>query len=277
MKLIPPEQAPTGPSVREYRDISWRGLLYAGVIFLTMAAYTLLPKDTGPSWGAALLPFLAAALFFLMAAWRRKDARRAWLLKSAPDGLYINLGYSDGYFFRGSSDAVLFIAAPEVAGIAVVLEVMRLPYRIGMTRHHFSCLDIQVSGSISDEIRAHLQEQQACFSKAGKSGPYPVRINAPGQLRLGWGWIKPGAKETAQQLAEYYTLLKSRNVAYPDWDQLNPVQQDLYLDILWQMGMTTESLFLGRQHHRIRSKEVRLLLEKRNPPGRFFTAEQHKP
>ncbi len=266
MKLIPLEQTPTGPLVREYRDISWRGLIYVGIAFLLAAAYTLLPKESGPSWGAALLPFLLAATFFILAAMRRMRTKYGWFLKSAPDGLYINTGYSDGYPIPGDTGAALFLAKEEVACLLDVMEVMRLPYRLGFTRHHFSCLDILIAGPIPETVVTHLQEQQERFKNADKSGPYPLRVTAPARLRLGWGWVQPGAKNTIFQLANQYRVTSPQNIIYPEWNALERQQQEIYIDELWRMGMISESLFLGRNHYNLPAAQIRRLLEDRNRP-----------
>lgn len=267
MKLINLDQVPSHHLVYEFRDVSWRGLVYVGLAFSGMAAFILLPKGSDLSWQAAWIPLLPALLFFLLALVRRKNAGQSWLLKSAPEGLYIHTGYSDGFALTGVPGAALFIPAEEVAGLACVLEVMRLPYRFGITRHHVSCLDVSLTCPVPESVRAHLEERQRCFRKAGKTGPFPVRVEADRLLRLGWGWVRPGARETAQQISERHPTLSPRKITYPDWDALDSLQQDLYLIVLWQMGMTTECLFLGRQYYRVCSAEVRRRMEERDTPS----------
>ena len=214
MKLIDPELVPTNLTVYEFRDISWKGLVYVGLAFSGMAALVLFSRGTDLSWGAAWIPLLPGILFFILAAARRKGAGKAWLMKSAPEGLYINTGYSDGYPLKDTAHAALFIPSEEVAGLACVMEVMRLPYRFGITRHHFSCLDIKLTCPVRQDIQKHLSGRQAYFVKSGKSGPYPVRLTAPGLVRLGWGWVQPGAKETVQLLSDRYPVLPQRNITY---------------------------------------------------------------
>lgn len=264
MKLMPPEQAPSGLLVREFRDVSWRGLLIAGAVFAAIAVFVALPKSGGPAWGAAMLPFLLSALCVSLALSRRMNRNGAWLVKYAADGLYINTNNGDGYPLPGPRENILFFPPAMVACLTPVQEVMRLPHRFGATRHHFSCLDVTVRQPVPVEILAGIRMQQERFRKAGKTGPYPIRMVTPSRMRLNWGWIHPGAKEAVRKLSDIFATGPPRAIVYPDWDTLSEAQKECYLDELWRMGMITESLFLGRAHLGRSSRQVRDLLEGRN-------------
>lgn len=264
MKLISHAQAPAGPFIHEYRDVSWRGLFYAGAGFACIAGYILISRSGGIPWQGAAIPGCLALLFLYWGLRRRLDHKSDWFLKSAPEGFYLNTDYSDGYPAPGPSGGVLFIPADRVSRVIPVEEVLLLPHRFGITRHHFSCLDIVCAHILPEELHHHIKTRQSCFEKAGKSGPYPLRIVSPGRLRLNWGWVQPDAREAVHQLSSAYSEDAPCTIVFPDWYKLNPVQKDLYLDELWIMGMISESLFLGREHYRRASREVRHILETRN-------------
>ena len=265
MRLVAPAQIPSGPAVREYRDVSWRGLFFAGLCFALVTAYVILPKGANPAWGAAAIPAALSLLCLLLALWRRIGAGNAWLVREAPDGLYINPGYSDGYPVPGAAADAIFIPNDALVCIQVVQEVLRLPHRFGATRHHLDAVDFRLGRAMDEAVMAHIRGQQIRFRNAGKTGPYPVRIISPTRLRLAWGWVQPGAAEAAQAFSERHAAAPKQRVLYPEWDALDPAQQEVYLEELWRMGMVAESLFLGRMRYGLSKHKVRHLLEERNP------------
>lgn len=265
MKMISPEEAPSGPLVREYRDVSWRGLLGTGIGFALIAVFVAWPKSGNIAWLAAMFPALLSLTCILLALSRRARREDGWLMKCAVDGLYVNTNYGDGHPLPGPREKILFVPASEVAVVSAVREIMRLPHRFGVTRHHFACLDIVFATGIPDEIRAAVVVQQVRFAEARQSGPYPIRLVASSRLRLNWGWIHPGTMGTLGQLSGIYATTPAElAISYPDWDMLTPAQQDIYLDLLWQGGMMQEGMFLGRTRYGRSSGEVRELLERRN-------------
>ena len=267
MKLISHAQAPVGAFIHEYRDVSWRGLLYAGLGFGSAAGFILIPRSGGIFWQGAVIPAALALLCFYWSLRRRMNRTRAWFMKSAQEGLYLNTDYSDGYPVPGAPGGVLFIPADWVSQVVPMREVLRLPHRFGLTRHHFSCLDIVCGRDLPEELLRHVEARQSCFAKAGKSGPYPIRIVAPGRIRLNWGWVQPDAVEAVRQLSVNYADDTTRSIVFPDWHRLDKTQKELYLDELWRMGLLSECLFLGREHYRRASAEVRRILEDRNHSG----------
>lgn len=265
MKMISPEEAPSGPLVREYRDVSWRGLLATGIGFALIAVFVVWPKSGNIALLAATFPAVLSLACISLAFYRYTRRKNAWLVKCAADGLYINTNYGDGSVLPGPPEKIMFIPASEVAGITAIREVMRLPHRFGATRHHVACLDLLMTALVTDDTLTAIAMQQARFVKARQSGPYPIRRVAPARLRLNWGWVHPGTMETLGQLSGTYATSPTEAViTYPDWDALTPEQQNLYLDLLWQEGMIQESVFLGRTLHGRSSGEVRDLLERRN-------------
>lgn len=263
--MISPEEAPSGPLVREYRDVSWRGLLGTGIGFALIAVFVAWPKSGNVAWLAAMFPAILSLACISLAFYRHTRRENTWLMKHAADGLYINTNYGDGSVLPGPPEKIIFIPASEVAGSAAIREVIRLPHRFGATRHHFACLDILLPVVVPDDTFAAITVQQGRFAGAKQSGPYPIRLVAPSRLRLNWGWIHPGTLETIGQVSgKHTTPPKETVITYPDWDTLTPAQQDLFLDLLWQAGMIQESIFLGRTLHGRSSGEVRELLKRRS-------------
>ena len=266
MKLIAHEQVQHRSVTHTFDDASWRGLLFVGLGFCFLALCIVLIKRDDLAGIAAIFPLLLGLIFLYWTWVRRKNNNQSWFMKVTPDGLYLNMDYCDGYPVREVSGTVLFVPQPWVARLIPVREVLVLPHRFGITRHHFSCLDVVCHYALPQPVVEAISKRESACKNAGKSGPYPLRRVGQQRLRLNWGWVQPGAQETITQLTEQYGHTKECMIVFPDWNSLSDVQKEAFLDELWRMGLLAACITLGREYYRRSSKEVRQLLESRNAP-----------
>lgn len=239
-----------------FRDTSPRGLLFAGLIFACVAGYAALPKGTAHNWLVVLIP---GALSLLLMGWAVRqtfyDSGNRWLMAIEPAGIYVNPSYCAGYS-AGQSDApVLLVPYESIRYIGCIQEVMRLPHRLGATRHHFGYLDIALRRPAQEDALLTTLYCHEAHASAGKSGPFPVRFVSPYLLRLHWNAVAPSEKVAVEHLAKECQVVGKRKVFFPDWDRLSSMQKDIYLDELWAMGMREEALFLARIHLKVSLKQ----------------------
>ncbi len=253
---------PVSGNLLVFRDVSWRGLVWGGLIFGCVAAYAVIPGETLWSRGVAAIPGVTAFLLIALGGLQRWRTGNRWLLIAAQEGLYVNVGYCEGYPAPGETSQTLFIPREDVRAISRLTEVMRLPHRFGMTRHHLGCLDIAINRPLPDEASVLMAQHHEQLYRAGKSGPFPIRMASQKRLRLCWSAIRPDERSAMQQLSVYYPSAITHHIAYPEWDQLIGEQRHMFLDELWRAGMRSEALFLTRMHLGVSLKEAREFLEK---------------
>lgn len=244
--------------------MSWRGLVWGGLIFACVAAYAALPGETLLSRGVAAIPGVTAIVLLMLGLYQRWIGGARWLLTAAQDGLYINAGYCEGYPVAGEHDTALFIPREDILALCHVAEVLRLPYRFGVTRHHLGSLDVALNTAVSADVTALIARRHEQLDEAGKAGPFPLRLVSPSRLRLCWSAIRPGEKEAVTLLAHEYEIMPACHIVYPEHEHLNPLQQAIYLDELWRMGMRKEALFLARMYLGISLRAARTYMESRH-------------
>lgn len=251
-----------------FHDSSYRGLLFASAVFGAIAGYALLPKGSGNTVVAALIPG-ALAVMLAAFAFRRwfEQSYKDWFLILDTEGIYVNLAYSAGYSSGTSDIPVLFLPREEIASIRPVYEVMRLPHRWGATRYHFGYLDVVLRCPVQEPVLDTSLYANDCHVATGKSGPFPIRFVTPALLRLNWNAIKPDEKVAIEHLVQNYLVEGKRRVQFPDWYALNGRQRDIYLDLLWNMGMREEAAFLARMHLQVPIKKAKEELTARAAQG----------
>ncbi len=258
------KSVPSCSQAHVFRDVSHRGLLFGGIFFALLASYCALPKESGVNWGAVLAPGALALWLLAWGVWRcvyRTGDR--WLLTAAAEGLYMNLGYVEGYPVHHDKAPALFVPREAIRAAGRVREILRLPHRFGATRHHVGCLDIVLEHPVSEQVQKEVARYQERCAEAGKSGPFPVRIITPALVRLCWSAIRPDETEALRCLASLCPVIPDRQVAFPQWDALNARQRDIFLDELWVMGMREEALFLARMHLGVSIKTASAIMEAR--------------
>ncbi len=258
------QTVPVSGSLLVYRDVSWRGLVWAGLIFGCVAAYVVLPGETLLSRGVAIIPGVTAFILIAMGVSQRWRAGSRWLLIAAHEGLYVNVDYCEGYPVAGEMSRTLFIPREEIQTISLFAEEMRLPHRFGMTRHHLGYLDIALNLPVPEDAFVLVAQRHEQLYRAGKSGPFPIRMASRKRVRLCWSAIRPDELVALKQLSVYYPLASAHHIVYPEWDPLSDEQRNIFLDELWQTGMRAEALFQARMHLGISLKEAREFLEKRH-------------
>ncbi len=254
---------PTSSRAVIFRDVSYRGLLFGGLLFALLACYGALPKADGVNWVAVAIPGMMAGWLFAWGGWRRlREGAGNWLLVVADEGIHINLAYAEGYPIIHDDAPVLFVASEEMCCVRPVREIIRLPHRFGTTRHHFGAFDIVLQRPVPDEVVYSLIRCQERYAQAGKSGPFPVRCVAPNVLRLQWSAIRPKEEKALECLAGLCDAQGPRKIVFPEWNRLNARQRDIFLGELWRMGMREEALFLGRIHLGVSMAETKATMEK---------------
>ncbi len=252
-----------------FRDSSYRGLLFASAIFAVIAGYAALPKGSGNTMVAALIPGVLAVILVTSALRRWLDkSHTGWFLALDTDGIYVNLAYSAGYSSGQNDMPVLFLPQAEIACIRSVNETMRLAHRWGATRYHFGYLDVVLKHPVQESVLDASLHANDCYVAAGKAGPFPIRFVTPALLRLNWNAINPDEKVAIEHLAQNYRIEEKRRVQFPDWGALNGLQRDIYLDLLWTMGMREEAAFLARMHLQTPIKKAKEELTARAAQGR---------
>jgi hypothetical protein len=230
-----------------------------------VAGYALIPKNSGMDWGMALLPGATAFALLIMGVRRRwgGSLRNNWFIVACSEGYYINSGYSSGYAWKKDASPIVFIPHACVHFATPIYETIKLPNRLGVTRHHLVYLDISLRMPLNPDIEAIIQSGQENFRHARKTGPYPVRMILDKRLRLNWDAVVPDVPQALEHFKQWTCIHPGHHIHYPDWDALDIAQRELFLDELWEMGMHDDAAFLGRIHYKTSLTEAGAILQRR--------------
>jgi hypothetical protein len=262
--LIDKTRVATSSQAVYFRDVSHRGLLFAGGIFTLIALYAALPKGAELNYFAAFIPVIPAFFFLSLAVWRLYMSKGSnWMLAIDNGDVYVNLGYNAGYSVHQKEYPVLSVSRAEINSVGSVRETLCLPNRLGATRYHLGYVDIRLKNPVSEDILCVCREANDTYAGSGKSGPYPVRFVSPCLLRLNWNAMIPTESVALHHFARHIKVIETKEAGFPDWDALDGVQRDVYLDELWSMGMREEALFMARIHLKVSSATARSLMQER--------------
>lgn len=260
MRLCSPREVVLRAGDTAFYPDTWRGLLAAGLIFGAIAGYAAIPKGTESTLVQALIPGLMALCLLAMAGRHRYGLRHGdgWRVVFAHDGVYLRLQEGRG---NSGEAAVLFLDRAAVDHVRLVTEQLRLPHRVGTTRHHIAYVDFQLNILVNDTIRDACLSGHREYRRTGHSGPYPVLLPSDERMRICWGGLYPGEKKALEMLATRFRVLTDLCVVYPSWEHLAAEQQDRHVRMVWDMGMCAEAEFLLRMYRGLSRSAARSLLE----------------
>lgn len=262
--LIDRNNVATSSQAIYFKDASHRGLLFAGGIFALIALCAALAKGTEINYSAAFIPAVLALFFVLLALWRLFIGTGPhWLLAIDNGDVYVNLGYNTGYSASQKGFPILFLTRDEINYVGGVREILCLSNRLGVTRYHHGYVDIRLKNPVHESVVRICQDANDMYAISGKSGPFPVRFVTPCLLRMNWNALIPAESVALNHFSRYMTVINTKEVKFPDWDELDSMQRDIYLDELWSMGMCEEVLFIARIHLKVSSATARKFMQER--------------
>lgn len=250
MRLHNAAEVPLDHAARVYCDGSWRPLLAAAALMAAVMGVTVyFSGDTGTAVPLAAFTGLVAGSFMLLFIQRFVQCmrRRNWLVAQTGEGIFLNLRWHLNRHLPESGPTVAYIPRDEIAAVGKTHERRRLPTRHG-GETHFCYIDIYLRHEDTEALRAALHAERRLRGR-GKRDVYPVRLPAPGVIRVLWDHIHPPENTAVTLLAGDYPRLADRSVVYGDWEKLGDAEKQSVIDDLWEKGDVAEAYRLYRAHH----------------------------
>ena len=247
MRLYAPDDVPSviqGRVCRQSRLASVVGnLLLLTLMAGIPAGFVLIARAS--TWIS--IPVLSFAA--LMAMWLGGTAIKAlrstnWLLRIAPDGLWINLrSYQNRDFAPAAT--VLFVPNREIAGVGQHSVKRSERTSDGTAAWTDGYLDVRLTGPAPEEVGAEIaEERRRTVSRAylggfvtsrGRNNHVPVTVPMENVLRLAWrgrfDFVVPSLKKTLRELAANCTIDEAIVIGRVDLTTLNDAEVDqLILD-----------------------------------------------
>jgi hypothetical protein len=256
---------PVNDGDRLFCSYSWIALATVAAVMFGIAIVAALMQGGNPV--VFLLPALVGCFFVALALlrWRACARPSNWLIRQSSEGIYLNLRSFLNYHLPAEDETILFIPAAEIAAVGKVYQKLVCPARHGSTIHHSSFIVIYLTHEETGELRTRLrQERRRIPGRAlrKKTLHYPVRIAAPGELRLLWEWVRPSEDRALNLLSAQYPLAPDRKVASADFDTRSEEEQAAFIDTLWEEGYVDEAKALYKRHYNARSHEIRAYFDR---------------
>ena len=269
MTLCHPSQIPEASVETTFRNGSWTGLLFAGLIMGALALFVALVNPGSGDALLALVPGGAAALLLGLALMGFRLCRKPtnWLLKVTAKGLYVNLRSYRNHHLPPDSALALHIPAEEVAAICRTGERRHYPRR-RRAQHDYLYLDIFLCETDLSELRQALRKERRIESPPGlkrrpKHLDFPVRVLEPLGVRLVWEWIRPGENQAMDLLRPHFPVAPDRKERYPDWEELDEEAKEAMIADLWETGYVAMAVELAARQRGIDRREARRMLDAR--------------
>jgi hypothetical protein len=247
MRLYTLNDVPLERVTQVYRNASWRGLGLAALIMTAMPMIIVWvnphDKSTFP-----LVAFTALiALFFCALFLRRfiqEMGRRQWLLVQAEEGIYINFSPPWRPFGNPSRPGAAFIPRVEIAAVGKTHETRRFdgPYAI---ERHFAYIDLYLTHENTEALLHALRQERRALPK-GRDAVCPIRLPAPGVVRILWDRVYPPENTAIAMLNGEYPAMADRTVCYADWERMSREEKLHIVRDLWETGHVAEAMRLHR-------------------------------
>ncbi|MCC6144634.1 MAG: hypothetical protein IT368_12575 [Candidatus Hydrogenedentes bacterium] len=259
MQFLTPSQVPGHEKGRSFRSFSWIALAAVAAVMFGGALVAALMRGGNPV--VFLLPALVGCLFLALALlrWRACARPTNWILRQADNGLYINLRSFLNYHLPPEDETVLFLPAHEIAAVGKVYQKLVCPARHGSTVHHSSFIALYLTHEETGPIEARLRQERRRIPHRAlrkKTLHYPVRLGAPGEIRLLWDWVRPAEDRALHCLAAQYPLAPNRKVASAAWESISEEEKADRIVRLWEEGYVDEARALYKFHHHARSRDI---------------------
>lgn len=247
MRLLEHADVPLDRAKRVYRDASWRAV---GLVALIMMALPMVivwanPHDRG---NLAMVAFTAVVGLAFFALFLRRFildmAKSNWFVAQAEEGLYINFGPCRGPRKRVSGPGVVFVPRGEIAAVGKTHETRRFDGPFAVERH-IAYIDLYLKHEDTAPLQRALRRERRQWPP-GKDMPCPVRLPAPGVVRLLWDRVHPPENAAITLLIGEYPPMADRSVCYADWERLTEEEKQHIVADLWETGYVAEAMRLHR-------------------------------
>ena len=261
MQLLRPDAIPAGDAGPVFRNRSWLPLCVAAALMGGVAAFLAAGNWGRPDMLLAVLPGAVALLLLALGLLRLRLCLRPgnWLLRLAPEGLYINLRSYRNPHLGGDAPTVLFLPRGEIALACKTHEVRSLPRRRGHTEEFINYIDLYLHTADLAPLAAALRAERRRTPPAGrrKHHEYPVRVIDPPGIRLLWEHVRPGEDRALRLLAAEYPVGPDQKRRAPRWDTLDDAGKEACIAELWETGHIDEANRLVRIHRGCSLREAR--------------------
>lgn len=267
MKLLRLREVPQREGDRLFRNASWRSLAMVVLLMAGITGYVAIPKPEPTDPVFIAVPAVATVLLLLLMAVRLAACLRPenWLLRIAPEGLYVHLRSYMNAHLPEESPTVLFLANHEVAGVCLRRENRSFPGRYGGTsldRYAYVDLVVRFTRGAEDvaSLAAVLREERRLPGR--KHHDYPVRLvppqeeDEPALVRLVWDQIRPHETAVATLLGERYTRYPDALSTPKHWDALDSAGKEALIAELWETGRVKDAEQLVRIEHKVGRRGV---------------------
>lgn len=251
MHLLNYPDVPEDNVSQTFKNAAWRGLLWVAVIMAVITAYTAIPKGAPTNPVLIAIPAAMTLLAILLLLWRLRQAlnRRNWLVKAAPEGLYINLQPNTAVPPAAGAPEVLFVPRETIANITRVQERRKLPDRSGQYRNNFSYFDLALAEPVPDALVVGLAQIRRNPAIKGSTGHkrdlhMPVRVVGRHSIRLVWDWMTPRELDAARWFEAHYSTEPLKKIEEPGWEKMSEEDRGRYIDTLWEWGDVQDAVHL---------------------------------
>jgi hypothetical protein len=242
MKIYTPDQVPdviVGRVCRQSRTISIFGTLAMMAMLAALPAYLVIIAR--PSMWISFPVLSFASLMVMWLTGRLVNAFRStnWLMRIAPDGLWINLrSYLNREFAPAAT--VLFVPYTEIATVNEYRIKRSEKDNDGTTVWTERYLDLRLAEKVPDEVAGEISEERrrevvheylGGFVKSrGRNNHVPVLVPDDHTLRLSWrgrsDFIVPSLEKTLRELGGRCTVGESTKKDVADLDKLTGEEVD---------------------------------------------------
>jgi hypothetical protein len=184
-----------------------------------------------------------------------------WVLRVAPDGLWVNLRPLQPAPTNGAATS-LHLSYAEIARVHRHIDTWSTPStQGGSTRWKLESLDVHLASGDTRGLSPTLAEARA----AGEGLPTSVAVPVPGLIRIAWRGhghdVVPGLGPVLAEIGQRVAVAEPTRTDRPDWRQLSDAELDEQIEHLVRRGDPLEASGLLIRRRGCSATEAHKLVE----------------
>jgi len=277
MQLYSPDQVPSviqGRVCRQSRLTSAFGALMMVLLLAILPTYLICIARPSMWISFPVLSCVSLAVMWICGWVVKSFCSANWLMRIAPDGLWINLrSYANREFAPAAT--VLFVPYQEIAGVGQHAVKRSEPTSDGTAAWTDRCLDIRLVDPAPAEVAAEIAEERRRTAPAvhlgglvtshSRNNHVPVTLPTDRVLRLAWrgrfDFIVPSLAKTLRELSAECTVDESSVKDVTDVKSLTSDEVDRLIIECVETGDTFGAVKLLREHRGFSHKDAKKFID----------------